>query len=76
MLKIYEIALNEGQNEINTHTKWDIYIYTPFTGGIYLHLPRTRGNFTYIFTYTPRVRGKIHIYLHIYAPSSGLYPTV
>ena len=56
------------------------YIYTPFSGGIYLHLPPTRGNFTYIFTYTPRVRGYMHIYTprvrgytQQYSPELGIY---
>ena len=35
MQNMYEIALNDGQNEINTHTKWDIwYIFIVFLRAI------------------------------------------
>ena len=34
------------------------------------------GHFHIYFTFLPRTRGIFHIYLHLYAPSSGLLPTV
>ena len=60
-----------------------IYIYTQFTGGIYLHLPHLgaishkfshiRPEFgaksTYICIYTPRVRD----YIQQYSPEFGIY---
>ena len=57
-----------------------IHTNTPFTSGIYLHMPSTRGNCPYIFTSKPRVWGNIHIctprvrdYIGQYSPELGIY---